>query len=297
MHGLDSVATRVTRQVRHIITGIKRRAAYFAAPRGRASSLAVCAVFRDEAPYLAEWVTFHRLQGVERFYLYDNGSRDHWRTELAPELARGLVTVRRWPYHPAQRIAYTDCLRRRPRDEWIAFIDIDEFLFSPTGRSLPETLKDFRAHPGVVVNWRTFGHGGHETPPAGLVTENYLTRAADDRWVNLHIKSIVQPTLTIPECLHPHVFIHLGETVGEDHEPQVGPFRRPPTAERLRINHYYAKSREELQRKIERGGVEGRPLDDADRRVHDDVRDETILALVPELKDALERRTWCRGRS
>lgn len=30
--------------------------------------LAVCAIFRDEAPYLAEWIEFHRLVGVEHFY-------------------------------------------------------------------------------------------------------------------------------------------------------------------------------------------------------------------------------------
>ena len=28
--------------------------------------LAVCAIFRDEARYLAEWVSFHRVQGVEQ---------------------------------------------------------------------------------------------------------------------------------------------------------------------------------------------------------------------------------------
>src|SRR5262249_4424977 len=47
--------------------------------------LAVCAIFRDEARYLAEWVSFHRVQRVERFYLYDNRSADEWRSELAPE--------------------------------------------------------------------------------------------------------------------------------------------------------------------------------------------------------------------
>ena len=45
-------------------------------------ALAVCAIFRDEARYLAEWVSFQRVQGVERFYLYDNRSADDWRSEL-----------------------------------------------------------------------------------------------------------------------------------------------------------------------------------------------------------------------
>ena len=38
--------------------------------------LAVCAIYRNEAPYLREWIEFHRLVGVERFFLYNNESTD-----------------------------------------------------------------------------------------------------------------------------------------------------------------------------------------------------------------------------
>ena len=38
--------------------------------------LSVCAIYRDEAHYLAEWIEFHRLVGVERFFLYNNGDRE-----------------------------------------------------------------------------------------------------------------------------------------------------------------------------------------------------------------------------
>src|SRR6185312_2800453 len=43
-------------------------------PRSRAPDhyLAACAIYRDEAEYLAEWLEFHRLVGFERFYLYNN---------------------------------------------------------------------------------------------------------------------------------------------------------------------------------------------------------------------------------
>src|SRR3954471_2534916 len=134
-------------------------------------AVAVCAIFRDEARYLAEWVTFHRLQGVERFWLYDNRSQDDWESALAPELAAGVVSVTPWPEHAGQRAAYADCLERH-RDEarWIAFIDADEFLFARSGRPLPEVLERFDSHPGVVVNWRIFGSNGHEDAPDGLVT-------------------------------------------------------------------------------------------------------------------------------
>ena len=52
--------------------------------------LAACTIYRDDAAYLAEWIEFHRLMGVERFFLYDNGSTDNHREVLAGYLAEGV---------------------------------------------------------------------------------------------------------------------------------------------------------------------------------------------------------------
>jgi len=35
--------------------------------------LSICAIRKNEAPYLVEWIEFHQIVGVERFYLYDIG--------------------------------------------------------------------------------------------------------------------------------------------------------------------------------------------------------------------------------
>ena len=41
--------------------------------------LAICAIFREEAPFLEEWLTFHSGVGVTHFYLYNNYSTDNFR--------------------------------------------------------------------------------------------------------------------------------------------------------------------------------------------------------------------------
>lgn len=258
--------------------------------------LAVAAIFKNEAPYLAEWVTFHRMMGVERFWLYDNRSTDDWRAAIAPECRAGLVEVIPWAAEPGQFPAYAACLKRRRRDaRWIAFIDIDEFLFSPTGRRLPDVLQDFDTHPGVVASWRVFGTGGHEIRPRGLVTESYLMRAADHREANHLYKSIVYPRKTQALATTPHAFQCYGRTVDENQQPVNGVHRIPPTADLLRINHYFTKSTEELQAKIERGRSdlhERRTLQEAEfpLRYLNEVRDGAILPFVPALKDALAHR-------
>lgn len=216
--------------------------------------LAVCAIFRNESPYLAEWVTFHRLQGVERFYLYNNLSSDSWAAALEPEITSGLVTVTDWPKVPGQGAAYDDCLRLHRADtRWIAFLDIDEFLFSPSGRSLPSVLEEFDNFPGVVVNWRVYGANGWEHPPPGLVIDNYQLRVRDDHPSNTLVKSIVFPRAAVGVGENPaHYFRLRGLPVDEYKRPALHHTRIPPTTDLLRINHYYVRSAEQFRHKSAR---------------------------------------------
>ena len=260
--------------------------------------LAVCAIYRDEGPYLREWVEFHRLVGVEKFFLYDNRSTDDHHEQLAPYVASGEVEARAWPDDPGQITAYAHCLETR-RDEarWIAFIDIDEFLFSPTLAPVPEILVDYERHPGVVVNWATFGSPDYKEPPEGLVTENYVWRAPDDHPRNKNVKSIVDPARTLHSIgVNPHCFAYKdGFAVNElGHPLERVPFGVTDTVSfaRLRINHYYIKS--EAQWEAKRTGR--RANSGALRRYGPNrgraftVRDETIAAYLPALRDALAAR-------
>ena len=107
--------------------------------------LSACAIYRNEAPYLREWIDFHRLVGVERFFLYDNGSDDEHRDVLA-RYRGDLVVVREWDQSPGQLAAYEHCLAEHGSESrWIAFIDVDEFLFSPAGDSVADALRRYDA--------------------------------------------------------------------------------------------------------------------------------------------------------
>jgi hypothetical protein len=213
------------------------------APKRFDVEFAVCGIFRDEGPYLDEWIEFHRARGAERFYLYDNRSTDGWGSE-APD-----VQVKPWPDHPGQFSAYADCLDEHRRDtRWIAFIDIDEFLFSPTGDSLPDVLAGFGNVSSVCANWRVYGTSGHQEPTFP-VTEKYLWRAGDDYPRNRIVKSVVYPLLTSSRVQTAHVFRTYGAPVGEDGKPVSSALRDPPTAELLRVNHYETRSVSEFRRK------------------------------------------------
>jgi hypothetical protein len=257
--------------------------------------LAACAIYRDEAPYLREWVEFHRLVGVEKLFLYDNLSTDDHLDQLAPCLADGSVELCAWPDEPGQITAYAHCLETRREDaRWIAFIDLDEFLFSPTLAPLPDVLTDYEQHPAVVVNWAAFGSSGHKTRPDGLVIENYLWRAPDDSPRNLHVKSIVDPRRTLrPRGVNPHSFVYMdGHAVDENGRPlDRKPFGLTDTVSfrRLRINHYRMKSEAqwEAKRTAARANSPGYRAQPSENPEAFSVRDDLITAYAPALRAAL----------
>jgi Glycosyltransferase family 92 len=266
--------------------------------------LAACAIYLNEGPYLQEWIEFHRLAGVEKFFLYNHMSTDGHREILKPYVDDGTVVLKDWPDEPGQPTAYLDCLQKN-RDEarWIAFIDLDEFLFSPTLAPLPEILKDYEKWSGVLANWATFGPSGHETRPEGLVIENYQLRASDDYFMNRMVKSIVDPkrAVRVGGGINPHCFDYTdGFAVDELFRArQTPPLGKTETVSfsRLRVNHYYMKSRAEWLAKLEipspQNGKPRRakpPMFDRLAPVMSEVRDDVITAYAPALQTALAQR-------
>jgi hypothetical protein len=267
--------------------------------------LSICAIYRDEAPYLREWVEFHRLVGVERFHLYNNRSTDHHQEALAPRIADGTVVLKDWPMYPGQHAAYDDCLGElRDESRWIAFIDIDEFLFSPTGKPVPDVLAGYEQWPGIGVNRLRFGASGHKTRPSGLVTENYTYRAPLSQYL---VKSIAAPRRT-SHCLTAHIFAYEdGVAVDENGKPLVrregmpevppeyASYTDPFTASQLRINHYATRSEEEFRRKATRPKADtGEPPISPIRvervlRNFAHARDDTIQRWLPQLRETMEQ--------
>jgi glycosyl transferase family 92 len=283
------------------------------APREGAPYLSVCAIYRDEAPYLREWIEFHRLVGVERFFLYDNESVDHHRDVLAPYIEDGTVVLHDWHVIPGrrnqyrrrasilnpQRVAYNDCLRWHRRDSrWIAFIDVDEFLFSPTGARLTDLLREYERWPGVVVNWAMFQSSGHRARPQGTVIGNYRIRLNSPK--NHLVKSIVQPAHTVRSRSGHHFLYTSLPAVDENHYPVASSRTKSVSFSRLRVNHYFTKSEEELIQKLARRRVGGKSMAAVDledlRQVEERTGepDESILIYLDQLEEALGARSGSR---
>ena len=236
-------------------------------PAADRHGLAIAVIVKDEVRDLEEWVVFHALQGVRHFYIYDNGSTDGTQ-DLIERLAKTWpITHIPWVNfidEPSpQRLAFIHALTNfGAHYRWMMFTDPDEFVFPVSGETVLGVLSDLDHLPTICLPWHMFGTSGHEDRPDGLVIESYTQRAAmppePDRKKLLSYKTIVDPAEVAAAGTHRFV-LKDGFIMFNDRGEQMNwnDWRNPKyaTAERLQLNHYFTKSREDFEAKHRRGRV------------------------------------------
>lgn len=225
--------------------------------------LSIGAIAKNEHFGLVEWVSYHRLVGVEHIYLYDNESFIPARQTLAKEIEAGYVTCIDFPGLSRQMPAYNDCLARFGADnQWIAFIDCDEFLVPKKTDSVADVLDKFTNYASLQVNWVLFGSSDHIHRPEGLVIENYTHSSPYSYKENLHTKAIVQPSMVRRAGSNPHYFVPRPGfcAVGENFEGVPNAWSKTHNVESLQLNHYTLKSLAEFQAKITKGRADAAHL-------------------------------------
>jgi len=59
--------------------------------------ISLCLIFKNEAPFLKEWLDYHLSIGIDHFYLYNNNSDDDYMDIVKPYVDKGIVTLIEWP--------------------------------------------------------------------------------------------------------------------------------------------------------------------------------------------------------
>ena len=264
--------------------------------------LAIACISKNEGPYLKEWIEYHKIVGVERFYFYDNESDDNTKEVLEPYIKDGTVVYHFVPNHPItqqrpQVEAYNDAIfKYRDRTRWMAIIDIDEFIVPVEKNTIPEFLADYEQYPAVAVNWVCFDSNGHDKRPdaaGGLLTANYTRVCKDHNKIHdRKIKSIVNPKQVASFTVHFGFYYHNFEAVTENFQRIRGTTTKFHSSSKIRINHYQTKSREEYVDKIARN-YKGSPRDYilTESLLNFDgetTEDFTIQKYLPQLKKALD---------
>ena len=210
-------------------------------------NLSVCCIFKNESKFLKEWIEYHKLIGVDHFYLYNVESTDNYIDVLKPYIKNKTVTLIEWPNmsigqtKPDMQMlstkipAYENAAKHLAlkNTKWLVFVDIDEFLVAPDNRSLREILAEYDDYPGVILPSDYFDASQIGVfPKKKLIIEN--TRLAPEP--QQPIEKTVEKTIFQPE-----------RTVGFTWPPYKYEFENDQYAyvvkrTQLRINHYTNKN-------------------------------------------------------
>ena len=263
--------------------------------------IAIVGIVKNEGPYLKEWIEYHKLLGVSKFYIYDNASTDNTADILKEFIEDGSLRYQYVSGVAHQMDVYNAALEiARKNEEYLLFLDADEFVFlqNNSANLLESVQKIFRKDShigGIAINWLVFGSANHKEKPKGLVTQNYFFRSKEDFEFNVHVKTICDPR-KVAGVLNPHYpeYLFRYYAVDQRFNKVFGAFNRGGINQDIRINHYFTKSREEFILKRNRGMADSnRVRDPKEFEIHDknDVYDDSMK----RYKKDLERRCDFEG--
>jgi hypothetical protein len=256
--------------------------------------LTILACAKDEAPYLKEWIEYHKLLGVEKFYFYDNDSKDDTKKVLQPYIEDGSVVYDRFSYSgdiwpEPQRDIYTKAVNKyKKQTRWMAIIDIDEFIVPLKHNTITEFLKDYEEFSQITIHYKFFGSCGHKTKPDGLVIENYLySRKSFENTVDSVVNDNTGKSIINPRAALGRIYEHYSPVIGMPVDERKMPYLEDPsvigaTTDIIQVNHYWSKSIEECMK---------RGLRNEDRlnrfNSSESVYNDSIKRFIPKLKERL----------
>ena len=251
--------------------------------------LTLCTIAKNEGRYLQEWIEYHKMMGVEKFFIYDNESTDNTLKILKPYIGSNLVEYRYFPGKKMQLKAYADCVRKHKRNtRYLGFLDIDEFIVPIKHKTIPDYLRSLGRFSGVQINWLVYGSSGAKKRKKGLVMERFKDHSFVDHKLNHHIKVILNPRLILRffSAHRPVIFGRYIDSNGNVTKKRF--WDRIPVSNQIRINHYAIKSYEEFLEKRSRGRARfdrKRSLDYFDNYDLNNIKNDSVMdKYIIELK-------------
>ncbi|CAK9313256.1 unnamed protein product [Citrullus colocynthis] len=98
------------------------------------SMICACTMVYNVGKFLKEWVMYYSRIGVEKFILYDNGSNDEISAVVKGLKLEGYnIEIVFWIWPKTQEAGFSHSVEYSKKScKWMMFVDIDEFVFSPS---------------------------------------------------------------------------------------------------------------------------------------------------------------------
>ena len=196
----------------------------------------ICLLTKNENKYLKEWITHHLNIGVDHFYIYDNNHDLSVQNEVLKYFDSTYFTFIPWIVYckHMQIEAYNDCLKRfGQHNDWIAFIDTDEFIDCD---DIHKAIANYKQYDYIKIPWVMYNADGQLYYSDAPVMERFK-KVVPSEYKGWNYKSIVQPSKIYTMNVHDATSISNNCIEVTD----------------IKLKHYYTRSLEEWVEKINRG--------------------------------------------
>jgi hypothetical protein len=130
------------------------------------TSVCLAAMFKNEAHIMKEFIEHYLNQGIDKFYMIDNGSDDDYLKELDYYINNNIVSLIIDNTRYAQSYLYNKhFLNVVKKHDWVILCDLDEFIYARNNFS---TIKEYlntldESISQVLIPWKMFGSNGFNT--------------------------------------------------------------------------------------------------------------------------------------
>jgi len=234
--------------------------------------LSIAAIFKNESWNLKEWILHYKHHGVDHIYLVNDFSDDDYLPVIQPFIDEGFVTLFQNDIREKYVGRQVDLNNKYflpvcNETQWIAQIDLDEFIYSPKCIDLKEVFKKYENYGTVISNWVWFNSNDFLKQPKGIV-KNFIKRAEfgervwmthrshaaingqeEPEWFNLWAPKSIANTKFNVKSFNIHNITTDGPSINLS-------FVGKPNDPEILINHYQIQSREFWEKvKMTRGAL------------------------------------------
>lgn len=166
--------------------------------------LALVGIFKNEGHILEEWIQHYIREGVDIFYLIDNGSTDNYIDKIQPYINSGKVVLNIDDTKYQQSLLYNKYyLDVCKQSAWTIVVDLDEFLYSRNGFN---TIKEYLNSVNtsicrIMIPWKMYGSNGFINQPEEVI-QSFTKRQQYTNNYNINTKTIVRGNALIRLDIH-----------------------------------------------------------------------------------------------
>jgi hypothetical protein len=131
-------------------------------------NLCLIAIFKNESHIIKEWINHYLNQGVQKFFLIDNGSTDNYFPIIEPYIKRNIIYLVKDSKPYSQVELYNKYfLKVCKRYTWVIICDLDEFIYARKGfKKISEYLQyinKYKHISQIFIPWKMFSSNGYNT--------------------------------------------------------------------------------------------------------------------------------------